>query len=210
MIDRADKLCIAARYWLLGMAEQDPAYFKVVDALEFCLEYHTGKRNGGGPEYIHQLEIFHFLRTLHRHIKNPVVVYILAFLHDVVEDKNVSLEQIERKWGESIAFKLSLLSKEILGKPNEGYSLDDIFADEDASIVKVADRANNVSTMIGVFKKARLVRYVKETADEFIHRIKAARRKFSHQEAVYENAKLEILNQLTLIQHILDSYTPEE
>jgi (p)ppGpp synthase/HD superfamily hydrolase len=194
-LDNYDKLKIAARYWLLG--------------LEYGARRHTGQRNGGEPEFIHQLGIFHQLRTLHRHIANPITVYTLVFLHDVVEDKNVPLDEIEKIWGPAIRHKLDLLSKEVHGVKKLNYSLDPVFADEDASIVKGGDRVNNVSSMVGVFKKARLERYVKETADEFLPRLKEARRSFPHQEAVYEAIKLELINQLTLINHIIDGYEPE-
>lgn len=218
-LTKFEKLTIAARYWLLGMAEQDPEYFKVLAALEYGLEHHDGTRNGGEPEFIHQLSIFMRLRTMHRHIRNPVIVYILTFLHDAVEDPNkktgkmVSLEEVEQRWGNVIADKLRKLSKEILGQKNPAYSLDAIFADPDCAPVKAKDRCDNVSTMFGVFKPARLERYVKETEEEFLPRIKEARRSQPDQEAIFENAKLEILNQLKLIKHMTskeDGTEPEQ
>jgi len=208
-LSKFEKLKIAARYWLLGMAETNPEYFKVLEAMEYGCEHHNGERNGGEPEYIHQLSIFMRLRTMHRHLRNPVIVYILAFLHDAVEDPNkktgkmVSLEEVEQIWGTVIATKLRKLSKEILGQKNPDYSLDAIFDDEDCAAVKSDDRCDNVSTMFGVFKLARLQRYVKETEEEFLPRIKAARRRFPHQEPVFEAAKLEIVNQLTLISQLI-------
>ena len=208
-LSKFEKLLIAARYWLLGLAENDRRYFKVLEALEYGLERHNGQRNGGDPEFIHQLGIFHHLRTLHKHIRNPVTVYILVFLHDVVEDKNVPLLEIEQIWGSDIARKLDLLSKEVLGVKKTNYSLDPVFDDEDTSVVKGGDRTNNVSSMVGVFKRSRLERYVKETIEEFFPRLKKARRKFPDQEAVYEAIKLELANQLSLIGHLLDGYTPE-
>lgn len=214
-LNRFEKLKIAARYWLLGMAENDPGYFKVLEAMEYGLTHHDGERNGGDHEFIHQLGIFHQVRTLHRHIRNPITVYILIFLHDAVEDPRtdkhtkekhyISLEEITQIWGDMIAAKVHKLSKEIMGQKNPDYSLDAIFDDEDASVVKAGDRVNNVSSMVGVFKKPRLERYVKETIDEFLPRIKAARRRFPDQEGVFENMKLELVNQLQLIQHVLEA-----
>lgn len=78
-LNNFQKMLIAARYWLLGMAQHDGEYFNVLEALVFGLEHHDGKRNGGEPEFIHQLEIFHHVRTLHRHLKNPKLVYKLIF-----------------------------------------------------------------------------------------------------------------------------------
>lgn len=210
-----EKLRLAARYWLLGMAEHDDGYFKVLEAMELALDHHDGYRNGGDPEATHQLEMFHHARTLHKHLKNPRTVYTLIFLHDAIEDPNqktkefVTPEDIENIFGPFIRAKVEKMSKNILGAPNTAYSLDAIFDDEDCGPAKGFDRVNNVSSMVGVFKRPRLERYVKETADEFLPRIKAARRKFPAQEAVYENIKLKLVNQLTLIQHILAGYEPD-
>lgn len=214
-ITRHEKQLIAARYWLSGLAELDPRFYLCVDALEKCVEHHNGVRNGGEPEWSHQVGIFHQVRTKHKHIANPVIVYCLIFLHDMVEDPNqetgafISLDEIEHQFGEQIMLKVKKVSKEILGQKNPDYDFDEIFSDEDCSIAKGGDRCNNISTMVGVFKRPRLERYVKETCDEFFPRLKMARRKFPHQEAIYESMKLEMVNQLQLIQHILDNYQPE-
>ena len=218
-LNKFEKLTISARYWLLGMAEHDPEYHKVLEVMEYGLDHHNGFRNGGDPEFIHQLQIFHWVRLFHKSIKNPKLVYMLIFLHDAVEDpqktkyvndkgedatrvKYVSLEEVAQRWGSTLANKLRLISKEIMGVANPDYSLDTIFADEDLSVVKAGDRVDNVSTMFGVFKPARLERYVKETVEQFLDRIKAARRKFPHQEAIFEAAKSDLVNQLVLINHI--------
>ena len=81
-----EKLRMAARFWLLGMANYDDTYYNVIDAMEYALNKHTGQRNGGDPEAIHQLRIFHGLRTLHNHLTTPHIKYSAAFLHDVVEE----------------------------------------------------------------------------------------------------------------------------
>lgn len=209
------KLLIAARYWLLGLAESDVEYYDVIKALEIGLEHHDGCRNGGDPEFVHQLGIFHYLRTMHKHIKNPKVVYKLVFLHDALEDPNQSTkkfitpEEIRDAFGDAFLVKLKKMSKEILGQKNPDFSLDAVFDDEDTSIAKGGDRVDNVTSMVGVFKKARLERYTKETMEEFLPRLKNARRKFPSQEAIYENIKMELIGTLTLISHILDGYEPE-
>lgn len=215
-LTRFDKLLISARYWLLGMAEHDPEYFKVIEALELGLEHHDGYRNGGDPEFIHQLGIFHYLRTLHKHIKNPKMVYKLVFLHDALEDPNqktkafITPEDIHDQFGDPFLTKLKKISKEVLGQKNPNFSLDAIFDDEDTSVAKGGDRVDNVTSMIGVFKRARLEKYVKETMEEFLPRLKKARRKFASQEACYESMKLVLVGQLQLIGHILEGYVPHE
>lgn len=216
-----DKLRISARYWLLGMAEHDAGYFEVIKAMELGLEHHDGYRNGGDPEFIHQLGIFHYLRTMHKHIKNPKMVYMLVFLHDALEDPNqqskkegkpryITPAEIAEQFGDVFLGKLKKMSKEILGQPNPDFSLDAVFEDEDTSVAKGGDRVNNVSSMIGVFKRPRLERYVKETMEEFMPRLKKARRMFPGQEAIFENIKLELIGTLSLIGHIIEGYVPEE
>ena len=216
-----EKLRISARYWLLGMAEGDLEYFKVIEAMELGLEHHDGYRNGGDPEFVHQLGIFHYLRTMHKHIKNPKIVYSLVFLHDALEDPNqaskkagkpryIAPSDIADRFGDAFLAKLMKMSKEVLGIKNDHYSLDEIFADEDTSIAKGGDRVDNVTSMVGVFKRARLERYVKETAEEFLPRLKAARRKFASQEAVYENIKMELIGTISLINHIIEGYVPND
>lgn len=220
-LNNFDKLLISARYWLLGMAEHDPEYFKVIEAMELGLTHHDGYRNGGDPEFIHQLQIFHYLRTMHKHIRNPKTVYMLVFTHDALEDPNqkskkegkpryIEPAEIERRFGAVFLGKLKKMSKEILGVPNPDFSLDAVFDDEDTAIAKGGDRVNNVSSMIGVFKRPRLERYIKETMEEFLPRLKRSRRLFPDQEAIFENIKLELVGTLTLIGHILEGYVPED
>lgn len=220
-MNQFQKLLISARYWLLGMAEHDPKYFKVIEAMELGLEHHDGHRNGGDPEFVHQLGIFHYLRTMHKHIRNPVTVYMLVFLHDALEDPNqqskkegkpryIAPSEISEQFGDAFLVKLKKMSKEILGQTNPDFSLDVVFSDEDTSVAKGGDRVNNVSSMIGVFKRPRLIKYVKETVEEFFPRLKRSRRLFADQESIYENMKLELSTQIGLIQHILDGYVPHE
>lgn len=215
------KLYISARYWLLGMAEHDPRYFEVLDAMDWAKTHHNGLRNGGQPAFIHQLGIFHRMRTLRNHLKNPHIVLMLVFLHDIIEDattveehgvkvkKYISPEEVKARYGELIMLKVLKLSKEIQGQPNPNYSLKAVFEDEDCGPAKLGDRDNNVSTMVGVFKPKRLEKYVLETADDFLPLAKMARHMYPHQEAVYENLKLSIINQLQLIVYIMDRLPAE-
>lgn len=136
------------------------------------------------------------------------MVYKLAFAHDVIEDPNQEtgkwIDPAELlRWGADFQAKVLKMSKKVMAQENPNYSLTAIFEDEDCGPAKGGDRVNNVSTMVGIFKPARLARYVRETADEFLPRLKAARRRFPHQEPVYESIKLQLVNHLQLIDHII-------
>lgn len=204
-----DKLKIAARYWALGAGTIDPGYHMVSEALELGLKHHDGARNGGAPEFIHQLRIFHHARAHLKGIRNPVAVLTLICLHDIVEDPNqktkkyISLDEIADRFGVPISRKVKLLSKKILGQDNADYSLDTIFEDPDTSVVKALDRIDNLSGLVTVFAKPRAFRYIKETEEEFVPRLQSARRRFVDQEGLYELAKKEIQYNLDLTKMIL-------
>lgn len=174
---------------------------EAVRALELGASHHTGQRNGGAPEFTHQLGIFNFLRGFHSELRNPTMVYTLAFLHDVLEDPHAGQvylppSVIGHLFGDEVERKVRALSKEMFGEKNPAYSLDLIFDDPDTSVVKAADRLNNVTTMVGIFKPERLARYVKETKEEFIPRINSASTRFSDQFRVYLNIEVELVRLL--------------
>lgn len=206
-------MLVGARFWLLGMAVNEPDYNIVLNVMELARKHHDGERNGGDPEFVHQLQIFHSLRTVHRHLRNPIIVYCLVFAHDMLEDANqktkrfVSPEDMRQVLGHlapAVLPKLIKMSKEVLGQKNTSYNLTEIFSDPDTSVAKFADRLNNVSTMLGVFKRARLVRYVGETKNEFLPGLDHALSLFPDQEGVYENFRLGLNDRITLIEQFLN------
>lgn len=215
-MDKFNKLVIDVRAWLHGMASSDSRYYTALRALELGLTHHDGHRNGGEPEFIHQIRAAEYGRTLHHHMVDPCTVYTLVFLHDIVEDPNqrskkagrpvyVSPGDLMEKFGIAITEKVVALSKEVLGHKNPDYSLDRIFSDQDMSITKGLDRVDNVTSMVGVFKQERLVRYINETEQEFLPRIKRARREFPEQLQAYINMKHVIENRLFLAKYTLNN-----
>lgn len=196
-----DKLKISARYFLLGLAEQNPEYFNVIHAMERCLKVHDGLRNGGAPAAIHQLGIFSHVRTFHRVLLDPVTTYATIFCHDMIEDTDTTADFIGIHYGERTASATMLVTK-VPGTVMSTY-YDDIFAHPIASVVKLGDRCNNMGTAVGVFKPERLRRYYNETLTEFIPRISKVRKLFPQQEAFYENAKLMLWHQLEYAEYAL-------
>lgn len=204
---RYTKLLVSFRYWCLGRAHEGQTdFYKTLDALNFALEYHSGKRKDGfTPEFVHQLEIAHYLRTLEGSISNLPEVLICALLHDVVEDYFVSIEEIQNMFGLKVANSVKTISKKyresgssiIITVPEAVY-FEAIANDEYASIVKPADRINNMGSMLGVFSLEKQKQYVAECKEYFLTTLKKAKRKFPHQEAAYENAKLVIEGQIKL------------
>jgi hypothetical protein len=207
-ITHTDKLKLSARYWLLGAAAFDKRYYRVVDALELAVIHHDGERNDGTDEIAHMIGVFQLLRTMHSHLLDPVSAYIEALLHDCIEDPNqktkkfIAPSEIQAQFGSQIHDELLIMSKEVLGQKNPAFHLPNVFLNTNTSVVKPADRDNNVASMYGVFKPARLDRYIDETIKEYLSGLKVARRKFPEQEPVYENIKLSITHKLQLIEHL--------
>lgn len=72
-----------------------------------------------------------------------------------------------------------------------------------ASVVKMADRAHNVQTMVGVFTADKQRRYVEEVRTWFMPMARQARRNFPMQYGAYENLKILLRCQTALIEYML-------
>ena len=72
------------------------------DAYEFAVRAHEGQdRKGDGSPYIrHPVEV---ARLLHREGLADDVTLASAFLHDVVEDSDTTIDEIRRRFGEEVA-----------------------------------------------------------------------------------------------------------
>lgn len=224
-----ERRAIAARYWLLAMigsSANAAEYAGALAIMELAAKHHNGKRNGGAPEFVHQVSIFHHIRSFHHLLGHDApLYYILAFAHDIIEDAQKQPDGLKRFMTfneisdalltagmkieriEQVVVRLGHLSKEILGQKNPNYSLETIFADKITAVVKLADRCDNISTMMGVFKKERAQRYVKETKEQFVVLAKSARRSFPEHEAIFENMKMFMDAQLRLIELMMPGYT---
>lgn len=193
-MDRFDKLMIAARYYLHGKG-----MWKALEALEMARLLHDGfRKDGVTKEFFHQLQIFHYVRTLEASLLYPEETFIAVFLHDAVEDypDQVSHLAIRDSFGETVGDAVFALDKS--GKTMEAYATA-CTHDAVASIVKGADRDNNLGSMTGVFSREKQLRYIDETETFYMPMIKAARRLFPFQENAYENIKHVINSKLDLL-----------
>jgi (p)ppGpp synthase/HD superfamily hydrolase len=194
-----EKLRLTVRYWLLGRG-----YTVALKAMEFASSYHLGKRKDGSAEFSHQVWQVAYARTLVDLMLFPEETLAVIFLHDVVEDYDVTLAEIERRFGAQIAEAVGRMSKEIEGRKKSG----DIYFNElalcpIASVAKGVDRIHNHQTMRNAFKPAKQTDYLGETEDDILPMLKAARRRFPEQEAVFENIKHLLISQMELYAHAL-------
>jgi (p)ppGpp synthase/HD superfamily hydrolase len=212
-MDRKDKLKISLRYWALGMAEHRPDYYGVVRALDLAERYHIGTRKDGEtPEIQHQLEIAQYLRTLAPSLQYPAETLCAALLHDLQEDYSVTTaevhEALDPSWASWTGTPRVLAAIERLNKHRvvslsmKKHLIDYLAVVEQcpiASVIKGADRVNNLQSMLGVFSFQKQVQYAEEAKEGYLPMLKRARRRFPEQELVYENLKLMMTSQLELL-----------
>ena len=189
-----EKMRIALRYWLIGKG-----YYKAAEAMAFAEKYHNGKRKDGAHEFSHQVSQANLARTLIHHFNFKEEVFIVIFLHDICEDKGISYEEVENKFGVRVTNAVKLMTKVYKGikTPNDQYYQLMGYC-EIASVCKGFDRVHNLMSMLGGFKPEKRMEYIQETLDYTIPMLKVARRNFPFQEGVYENIKFIMTNQIQL------------
>ena len=147
----------------------------IEDAYSFILEKHNGQmRKSGEPYYHHLLEVAYILATLQA---GPATI-IGGLLHDVVEDTDVTVEDIEKRWGTDVAKLVDSLTKiqrlKLSKIESEDFEAEDhrkIFIgmakDIRVIIIKLADRLHNMRTL-GSLSPERQIALSKETKEVFV------------------------------------------
>ena len=125
----------------------------VREAYNFAAEVHADqKRVSGDPYIIHPLGVAGILAQL----KMDEITLAAAFLHDVVEDTNVSLHDIEEIFGNEVASlvdgvtklgKIEYISKEEQQVENYRKMFLAMANDIRVVLIKLADRLHNMRTM---------------------------------------------------------------
>lgn len=205
MENNFEKLKIALRYFLAGGHSacqiDDQARKKYSDAmtvLEWAETIHSGKRKSGEPEFIHQVQMAHHVRSYWLSLSNPIDTIISSIVHDLMEDYP------EAKWPELHSDEWSKYSLK-LSKIRSGAKIPmDIYFGELSkcpvcSVVKGIDRINNLQSMLNVFSIEKQEKYIEEAETWIIPMIKQAKRNFPEQESVYENIKLIMKSQIELL-----------
>lgn len=184
-------------------------YFQAMEALELVRGTEVGTRKDGvTPKLHHQLSVARLVTTLLPHLQFPEETLTAAFLHDLLEDHGGvwSREKLEAKFGKRVADSVWCLTKKSNGmtKSYESY-YGDLALCPVGSIVKLADRAYNIQTMHGVFTAAKQRAYIGEVDTFYYPMIREARRAFPRQYGAYENLKILLRCQCSLVEHMLDA-----
>lgn len=139
-----------------------------LNAMYYAREKHsTQTRNGGEPYIVHPLSMV--CMAIAMGIKDDIVLASIM-LHDVVEDCGVSLNElpVSMEVKEVVDLLTFKLEKGRDKKVEKKLYFQKIAENGPAMLVKMIDRCNNISTMAGIFKKERLLRYISETKEEVL------------------------------------------
>lgn len=152
---QADKMYSYMKGYCSAMGWQD-----ALSALAFAREKHAPQmRKGGQPYIVHPLTMACHAAALD--IKDEDVI-IACLLHDVVEDCDVAVDELPIS---SVRAKDAVRwLTHMSGDPLDIYYRN-IRNSEVASLVKLLDRCDNVSTMAGVFSPEKTLSYIEETRD---------------------------------------------
>lgn len=144
---------------------------KVNKAIDFAIKYHGSQlRHSGDPYYYHPLEVA-LLITEMRLDTDSVVT---AILHDTVEDTDLTYEDLEREFGDTIAKLVDGVTKltKISFQPDHVRQAENfrklLFAMSDdirVLIVKLADRLHNMRTLHHISDERKRMRIALETAE---------------------------------------------
>ena len=125
---------------------------EIEDTAYYIIEKHHGqKRKSGEPYYIHPIEAAIILANL----KLDKISILSALLHDVVEDTDITLNEIKEKFGEKVAQivdgvtkigKYQFKSKEEAEAENFRKMIVSMANDIRVILVKLADRLHNART----------------------------------------------------------------
>lgn len=194
-----EKARIALRYWTLGKGMLD-----VTRALAHAESFHTSVRKDGiTPEFSHQIWICNTLRILPLNDDDMRLALLAGLYHDTPEDKDMPFIELATKYDARVARIVELLTKVHRGVkvPADTYFAQ-MVTDPIAAIVKGVDRLHNLSSMHGVFTRAKQESYITETLERHLPMLKKARNLYPEYDAAIENIKQSLLSRITLIQAI--------
>ena len=152
------------------------------DAYELAAEAHAGQTRASGQEYVtHTIEVATILAKL----RLDTASIIVGLIHDVVEDTELSLTDLEQRFGSEVATIVDGVTK--LGQVRfrsateqqvENYRKMLLSMAEDARVilVKLADRVHNMRTLehLSEHKRRRIARETREIYAPLAHRLGVA------------------------------------
>ena len=179
------KLLVNGGYPLHSYSDLEEVFFPYItdlksremikEAYSMAKKYHQGQFRKSGEDYIHHLiEVAYILAKLQA---GPATI-TAGLLHDVVEDTEAELEEIQTKFGEDVSKIVESLTKiqrmKLSHRGYEDFEAEDhrkIFLgmakDVRVIIIKLADRLHNMRTLSSL-DSARQMALSRETLEVFV------------------------------------------
>lgn len=143
---------------------------KIILAYEFMVSAHGDQKYGDKPYHVHPLAVANKLVKLFSDTKEEE--YIAALLHDVVEDTDFGLENIQKLFGRKVSNMVNLLTKKssLSYKENIEKIIDS--GSVGAARIKLADNLMNASgdkSKMSLKRKHRLDKKYKKSIETLIN-----------------------------------------
>ncbi len=164
-------------------------------AYEKAFQAHAGqKRHSGEPYIVHPVEVARILANM----RMDHITVAAALLHDVLEDTEVTKRELEREFGEEIAFLVESVSKisKIEARTRLQRQAETIrkmllamAEDLRVIIIKLADRLHNMRTLKYIDNPEKRKRIAQETLDIYAplaHRLGLARMKWEMEDLAFK------------------------
>ncbi len=175
------------------------------EAFEYSYaRHHDQYRKSGLPYFDHLIEVVKILAQQQMDVQTLAA----AFLHDVIEDTNISYEQVRHKFGSEVADLVDGVTKiggfhfsslEISQAENYRKMLLSLIKDIRVIIIKLADRLHNMRTIESLPRKKQ-ERIAIETRDVYAplaHRFGMARIRWELEDLVLKTLDPEAYNELS-------------
>jgi (p)ppGpp synthase/HD superfamily hydrolase len=123
-------------------------YLKFWEAITYAFsKYGNLKRKSGGlPYVVHPIRVALIIRAAGYSEFDNWELYVAALFHDLLEDTDISFEDLEQRFGNRIAKIVSELTKPVgVNKDTWLQSFD--IASKESKIIKMADRIDNLMDM---------------------------------------------------------------
>ena len=153
----------------------------IFSAYEFARESHIGQYRKSGEEYIiHPVEVAKILINM----KMDTETITAGFLHDIVEDTNTTVEEIEYNFGPEVSRLVDGVTKLTnlpVGSNKQPENIRKMIvamaSDVRVVIIKLADRLHNMRTLkfMPVYKQERIARETLDIFAPLAHRIGMAK-----------------------------------
>ncbi len=157
-------------YTKIALYDTSVSEYKIKLAFDFAKKNHNGQYRETGEDYFtHPLAVSQILLDM----KLDSSTIITALLHDVVEDSNVTLDDIDKNFGKEIkklvdgVTKLSKIDLKTGLVQAENFRKLLISSSDDVRVllVKLADRLHNLRTINGIENNSRKQKICKETLE---------------------------------------------